>query len=169
MDQSTPFRSDLPDKASSYISLLPQTYSEIKTFVDLFRAEVKAGYTSPLIVAMQLKAIEELVKILRADPEIRDLIMDEIAKYPDKTIPVNGSKLEKAETGVKYDYSVCNSSALNDLYSQQVTISEKIKAQETFLKSLLNTDNEVFDPQTGERLFPPVKSSTSFVKITLAK
>lgn len=169
MNQSTSYPSNLPDKTSSYLAVLPQSYSEISTFVNLFVNEVKAGYVSPVIVATQLKAIEELVKILRAHSELRDLIMDEVTKYPDKTIPVNGAKIEKAETGVKYDFSVCNSSVLNDLYTQLDNLSQKVKAQETFLKSLLNTDNEVFDPQTGERLFPPVKSSTSFVKITLAK
>ena len=157
----------LPTRTHSYITGLPTTNSQIITFVEKFVKELDAGYIEPETTAICLKAMEELVKALRANPKVRDIIMQAVDKYPEKVFEYQGAKFEKAETGVKYDYSICGSTVWEKLSQELEQISLKLKEQEKFLKAL--GDNEVPDPETGEILHPPAKTSNSYVKITLKK
>lgn len=159
----------LPEKSSSFITVLPSTISQIKTFTQMFISEMEAGYVSPTDIAIQLKAMEELIKTLRANPNIRRMIMDEIDKHPEKTFIENGATFEKSETGVKYDFTSCGSSKWDKLKAEKSELDIKIKAEETFLKSLINTETETFDSETGEQIIPPLKTSSSYVKVSLKK
>lgn len=159
-----------PEKTSSYITVLPTTQSEIYTFIEQFRAEMSSGYIEATKVAIQLKAMEELIKQLRADPIIRDLIMEEVDKHPEKVFEIQGAKFEKSETGVKYDFTGCNSSVWNDLNDKRKKIDESVKEEEKRLKSLLFNENiEAYDKNTGEKINPPSKTSNTYVKIILKK
>mgnify|MGYP007061387645 CR=1 FL=1 len=161
--------SGLPEKASSQLTVLPSNKSQINTFVERFRAELDAGYINPLDVAIQLKAMEELIKILRADELVRDRIMTEVEKDPQKVFSYKGAKVERAETGVKYDFSGCNSSVLNDLYAKRKELLDQIKKTEDALKTIEKAETETYDKVTGEKINPPVRTSNSYVKITLGK
>jgi len=159
----------LPNKTSSYITVLPTTRSEIFTFVEKFRAEMAAGYIEATKVAIQLKAMEELIKTLRADEKVREMIMEEVDKYPERQFEIQGAKFEKSETGVKYDFTGCNSAKWKRLKEEKEKVDAILKDEEDFLKTLTKTENEVFDNDTGEKLNPPVRSSNTYVKITLKK
>ena len=159
----------LPEKASSQINVLPSTRSQIQTFTEKFIKEMESGIVESTKVALQLKAMEELIKTLRSNKTIRELIMDEVDKHPEKSFVVEGAKFEKAETGVKYDYSNTGSTKLNNLYKQRDEINGQIKALEELLQALGKSDQEVYDEASGELLQPPVRKSNSYIKITLAK
>jgi len=159
----------LPEKTSSYITVLPATRSEIFDFVERFRSEMAAGYIEATKVAIQLKAMEELIKTLRADKQIREIIMDEVDKYTEKQFEIQGTTFEKAETGVRYDFSNCGSSKWERLKKEKEKIDNELKEEEDFLKKLSFTDNIIADGETGEILNPPVRSSNTYVRITLKK
>lgn len=159
-----------PERASSYITVLPTTRSQINTFVEKFRNEMAAGVIEATKVAMQLKAMEDLIKELRSDPKVREIIMDEVDKHPEKKFGIDGALFEKAETGVKYDFTVCGSSKWNDLTKNIAELKEQLQTEEEMLKKLcLNDGIEVVDKNTGEVIKPPVRTSNTYVKITLAK
>ena len=157
----------LPQRTHSYITGLPTTVSQRYTFIDKFVSELQAGYIEPETTAICLKAMEDLVKDLRTNPEVRKIIMDAVDKYTEKSFEYQGAKFEKAETGVKYDFTSCSSTKWKRLKEEIDVLSEQLKMHEEFLKKIGN--NEVFDPETGERLYPPVRTSNSYVKITLKK
>jgi hypothetical protein len=151
------------------ITGLPTTVSQRITFIEKFVTELEAGYIEPETTAISLKAMEELVKALRANPRIRDIMVDAVNKHPEKFFEYQGAKFEKAETGVSYDYTVCKSTVWQQLKEKSDKADKALKAQEEFLKSLAFTEEDFFDNDTGEKLYPPAKSSNSYFKVTLRK
>lgn len=151
-------------KPAKVITELPVTKNEIN---DLFLAAKKSimdGDTSPLKFAVQIKALEELVKALRADKDIRDCIISEVELYG-KDADYQGNNISVRETGVKYDFAVCGSSKYNEVMSQIESLTEKKKEIEKFLKVV--PDGGMADPETGELISKPVKSSTTSPVIKL--
>ena len=91
---------------------------------------------------------------------------EELAKYG-KSHQFGDCRLEEAESGVKYDYSMCGDSRLNDMYKTLEALKVDIKEREEMLKKLPRTG--MADPDTGEVLFPPARSSKTTVKTTFKK
>ena len=159
--------SNLPQRTSSYITVLPSTVSQIHNFVDRFIQEMGGGCIEATKVALQLKAMETLIKKLRANPKIRDMIMESVDKETDKVFTIDGARFEKSETGTSYDFSNCGSSTWERLKKEEESLAVDLKAEEEKLKMLYYSDLEIADEETGEILNPPVKTSNSYVKITL--
>ena len=146
----------------SVINVLPANKAEIATFVKDAKERILSGNENPLKIASQLKAFEEVVKELRDDKEIKEATLKE-AEKEGKTFKMFGAEFQIKETGVKYDYSVCDDQEWNDLNAQLESISEKKKARETFLKTI---KCDVFNAN-GIQLHPPIKTSTTLVTVTL--
>ena len=91
---------------------------------------------------------------------------EELAKYG-KSHQFGDCRLEEAESGVKYDYSMCGDSRLNDMYKTLEALKADIKEREEMLKKLPSTG--MADPDTGEVLFPPARSSKTTIKTTFKK
>lgn len=125
--------------------------------------QIKTMYLSgdfdPLQVEIGIKGIEEAVKTIRKDPEVRDAVMDALSMYNEKTIELNGAEVQKKNTAAKYDFLRCQDPVWESLNAQLNTLKDQIKARENFLKGL--TQKEVIvDQQTGEamEIYPPAKS-----------
>ena len=86
--------------------------------------------------------------------------MDEWDK--DKREEIFGVKISKSEVGVRYDYT--KDGVWNDLNSELEPIKDKIKEREKFLKTL---QQKVADIDTGEIIEPPVKLSTTALKLSI--
>ena len=144
---------------------LPTTKEQIKSFVPMFINELENGVTNPLKVAVDFSAFEKLIKEIKDHPKYKELVRKEAENEGsgEKIFDRFGAKIELAETGTKYDYSDTNDSELFDLYEKKAELDQKIKDRETFLKSI---KGEVYGSD-GVQLFPPIKSSTSSIKITL--
>ena len=143
--------------------------------------EVLNGRVNPLELHLRLKAAEEVIKALTSMPAYKGILLDEAAKYG-KSFQYQTAKVEVKEVGVKYDYSVCGCSQLNELYVQAADIDSKIKALESYLKALptggivcmlqtrtLDDEGKVTIDYTGEveTHYPPAKTSTTSVAFTL--
>jgi hypothetical protein len=80
--------------------------------------------------------------------------------------------IEPAETGTRYDYSICNDSEAEFYDEKAKEYQNKLKGRQGYLKSLKKGEKAAFvNPETGEvqvsDILPPVKRSNSKYKITL--
>lgn len=148
------------EKAISYISVMPTTKAEIKAFKENVINDLMSGNHDIISVAIQLKAMEALIKELQGDYRFKELAVDEASRETEYA----NAKIEVAELGVKYDYSVCNDDEYNNLDTEVKKLSGLKKARENLLKSLTG---ETPNQQTGELICPPVKTSKTGIKITL--
>ena len=146
--------------AISTLNILPQTKAEIKNFTAMVINELESGNFDGLPLAVKLSAMEKTIKDIKETPKYKELIRIEAEKYGANCFDFQNAKIELAEVGTKYDYTVCNDAIYNDLLIQQEQIKEMIKARETMLKTGIN-------PETGEQFQKPIKTSTSSIKITL--
>jgi len=114
--------------------------------------------------------VEFLIKEIKSSPAYIDYLREEVSKYGKLHTTSSGTKMELAEVGTKYDYQTCNDSELVKLNDQLLSIENAIKERQTFLKTLPISGMDVI-MEGGEvcRLYPPIKTSTSSVKCTIAK
>jgi hypothetical protein len=157
----------LPDTAQSALSLMPSTAGEVARFSKQLIESVKSGNSNPLELVVQLHALTKVYELVRE--EIEENILKEADKYPEKVIERYGARMEKAEVGVKYDYTTSRDPVWEQLDSEANSILERKKARETFLKALTEPFTSL-NKDTGEldEIRPPVKTSKSGIKIYLA-
>ena len=146
----------------SVLNLMPENKEGVKIFVNKTK-ETILNNSDILRSAKLLKCLEDVVKSLRQDKEINEAILNEAEKHG-KTFDLNNCKYQIKETGVKYDYSVCEDSQLNNMYKKLEQLTKQIKEREEILKA---HKTEWVEMDTGEVIYPPVKKSTTKVTITL--
>ncbi len=122
------------------------------------------GDVNPLETDIKLRFLEELIKRVRTNVNIKEAILEEAEKYPEKTFIEYGAEITKSNLGVKYDFSQCQDSKHVALLDQIAELTDAKKKREAFLKGI---DGETADPDTGEVIYPPIKTSTSGVKVKL--
>ena len=128
-------------KALSTIADAPITYVEIGNLIHYMKQELLSGEYNPLDVELKLKAMEETIKQLRSDEEIRAFVLSEAEKYG-KSFEWRGAKMSIREVGVKYDYSSTGDSEWAILDAQIKEFPRRRKPVRSFF-----------------RLFPPVARS----------
>ena len=117
---------------------------------------------SPLELLVKSEAVIQLLDGIRAD--LKEVVIEELSRYPQGKAEVLGSELAKMESGVKYiydqDYTWCK---LNDeIESRKFALKER----EKMLRSITAP---MVDPETGEVVHPATKISTTTFKINLKK
>jgi len=114
--------------------------------------------------------VEMLIKEIKSSPAYIDYLREEVSKYGKSHTTSSGTKIELAEVGTKYDYQTCGDAELVRLNDQLLNIENAIKERQTFLKTLPVSGMDVI-MEGGEvvKLYPPIKTSTSSVKCTIAK
>ena len=117
-------------------------------------------------VAEALAAMEELIKNVRTDERFVQFLRDELAKYHGRLITNSGAKIETCEAGVSYDYS--NNGEWRELDQQIKILTEQRKVMEEKLRTV-SSGRMAVDPETGEVIEGPVKSSKSTYRITLSR
>jgi hypothetical protein len=135
---------------------LPETKAQRETFVAACVDEILSGMHNPLNIEIQLKNLEETIKAIRANDQVKDCIHNELNKYAEKTFDYNGVTFTKKQS-TRYDYS-------ED--SKWCLLNNQIKAHEALLKNL---KEPVADTETGEVYQPAIKKSTDSYSITFAK
>lgn len=141
-----------------------------KANASIFAAEIvrqcQSGEADTLKTLTHFKAIEEAIKIARE--KLVATALEAIEPYGKAGATALGAKIEQMEGGIKYDYSGCP--IWVKLNETAETAIEERKAREEILKKIQKPLHEV-DPETGEshECLPAIKSSTTTIKITLAK
>jgi hypothetical protein len=143
------------EQANSYLSLMPVTKAEIQTFTAKLKAEILSGEVHPLGVALQLKAMEDVITTLRKDKQVQAEIIARI----DGNRTEYGTAVLEVRNKATYDYS--SDSEWNDLEQQIIALSERQKARQEFLKLV---KEPIVVEGTGEIINPiGVKNSESLV------
>lgn len=151
--------------ALTVINTMPSTDVEISNFIRKAKGEMLSGLYNPLDIEIQLKAMEECIKRLRADNDIKEAVINEALKHSDKQFEWRGAKIQVREGGVSYDYAGTGDSEWAILKEEESQVIEKRKARERFLQSI-PIDGTV-SPVTGELIRPPVRTSKTTIAVTL--
>ena len=117
-------------------------------------------------VAEAIAAMDEFVKSMRKDERFIDFVRDELIKNNGTLETTSGAKIELCEAGVTYDYSHDATWCMIDEQIKQ--LQEQRKSREEELRKLAPGRLAV-DPETGEVLEGPLKTSKSTYRITLAR
>jgi hypothetical protein len=130
--------------------------------------ELLNGRINPMELHIRMKCLEEVVKQLTSMPAYKAIVLDDAEKHG-KSFQYHNAKVDIREVGVKYDYTGCGNSKLNELYEKQKAIKDAIDELEAYLKPLPKSGIQVLNPSTGEveTHYPPAKTSTTSVAVTL--
>jgi hypothetical protein len=115
-------------------------------------------------VAEALAAMEEFVKNVRKDERFVEFLREELTKHRGRLTTHSGARIEICEAGVSYDYS--SNGEWRGLDEQIKILTEQRKAVEEKLRKL-SPGRMAVDPETGEVLEGPIKTSKSTYRITL--
>lgn len=150
----------------SVVNYNPTTKEQIAAFTDKIVGEVESGAINALELHIKLTAIENCFKQVKE--RIAEAVMEEVNVYSEKSFEMFGAKVEKAELGVKYDFTLCNDPKYVSYKTEQEKIEKDIKEREKFLKGIPKSI-ELTNEETGEitTVYPPVKSSKSGIKVIL--
>lgn len=122
---------------------------------------------------IKAKQIIETCEQAIKNPIVVKAVRDEAEKYAKEGgLRLFGHKIEPIEAGVKYDYSECNDPVLKRLLDKKEQLDKEIKDRQKFLQAVPYKGMSINDEETGEidiTVYPPVKSSTSTIKLTLSK
>jgi len=153
---------------TNILSLFQTDKAQRFSFVRDVITRILAGDADPIKVHLQLKAMQEIIGEITSDPQYRDALLDESAKYG-KTFERYNGKFSIKETGTRYDYSQCGDSELADLYEKKTELDAKIKTREAFIK-MLPVEGIDIVTEDGElrKIYPPAKSSTTSVTVSLS-
>lgn len=149
----------------SNIQLLRETAS-VAVLANTAIQAVIEGEIDPITAHINISKMENAIKAFKANDQVRDITLRELAKYGKKQT-FGDCTLEEVEAGVKYDFSGCGDSELEELYKMRQTLDESIKQREAFLKNIPIAG--IVIPETGEMVYPPAKSSKTTIKTTFKK
>lgn len=147
--------------------LLIQDARPIEVIIASAKNDIKEGNIDPLWALSILTTYAKAIEQIKEDKEIRDICLKELAKYGKGGATIGDFVFTEAEAGVKYDYSLCGCSTYEELVKQRAVLDGEIKRWEQTLKGLPTSG--LADPDTGEMLYPPVKSSKTIIKATIKR
>lgn len=119
-------------------------------------------------LAENLAKMDLLIDEIKKNENYKNYILNEISYYGKSHTTASGTKIELAEVGTKYDYGQTGDLIMVDLELQKAILDAKIKERQTFLKSITKPMEVLFSDEVVT-LYPPAKTSTSSVKITISK
>ena len=144
-------------EALSVIRLMPESKEQVKSFVELAVNQILSGEVNAAEIAVYLKTMEDVVKGIRDNRDIKDMLIDEVG---DK-LEIGNAALTVVETS-KYNYT--DDTRWCDLNLEIKLKTEQRKYREKMLQTL---ENEVADPDSGELIKPAEKTTAKSIRITL--
>lgn len=154
-----------PSSALSVVRLLASTQTQIDVFSDQLIDSVKQGEANPIEVLVQLKAMEKVIgRVLK---EIQPNFVTESEKHPEKSFEFNGAKIEKAEVGTSYDFSVCRDVEFERLETDFNTAKARLDERKEFLKAIKKPLPMVNEDGEAVTIYPPNKTSTTSLRVTI--
>jgi pyruvate/2-oxoglutarate dehydrogenase complex dihydrolipoamide acyltransferase (E2) component len=135
----------------------PTTKEDISVCVKNAKDEILSGDFNPLEIDLHLKKMEELVKGIREDSEIKTAVFTELEKYVEKTVKIAGCEITKKGL-TSYNYDLCNDVELRQMEAKAKILSEQIKDQKIKLQKM--KEEQTIVTQDGEILtiYPAEKS-----------
>lgn len=144
--------------------LFQTSKAEREQFVAGIVDSIEQGQVSPLKIHLQIKAMEDIIEQLKANTDYRNALLNEAELYGKKFEYMN-AEIAIREVGTKYDYANSADEHLHELLEQKSALDTAIKNRQKMLQSL--PSEGLADPINGNMLYPPVKTSTTSVIVTL--
>lgn len=133
-------------------------------------AAIVEGEVNPLTAYLNMSKFAKVADAVLKNKEVKDLALNELEKYGSEQRTFGDCKAEIIEAGVKYDYSECNDPVYAEIIAQEAEILEKKKAREAYLKAIRDHETTVNESDgTINTLYPPIKRSTTTIKLTFKK
>lgn len=132
---------------------------------------VLSGDIDPITAFVNIQKMAKAIETYSKDKDIRRVTLDALQLYGQKSVTKGDATLEITETGTRYDYSTTGDARIAELYELKKALDADIKEREQYLKSLPSSGVQVVDPDSGEvaTLYPPVKTSTTWIRTTFTK
>ena len=149
------------ETALSTITVLPSTKEQRNQFIiDVVDEICNSGNINALDADIMLKSGIDTLEEIRKNDRVKELVLKEADKYPEKSFEYGNFKVTKSSRTIN-DFKGCDQH-LDELYRQMEALKLQIKAREQLVLTGINTE-------TGE-VFKPVKSTvTEFLKIELVR
>jgi hypothetical protein len=148
-------------EAISLLNNLPVSKAGVEEITNAAIEDVLSGRQNPLNIAIKLKAMEDIIKSIRANQDVKDFTLDTAEKTGSKSFDFNGARITIADT-TKYDYSVDDN--WKKMNNEIELKKEILKIRENTLKGL---DKPMADPETGEMYNPPIITKDKQLRINL--
>lgn len=156
-------------KTEISLSLSPPGKAQQQEIAEKYLISVLDGEVDPLALDANLKAMENIVALIRKDPQFKKLLLEEVQKYPvrQKGFDAFNAYIQISKK-TTYKYETSNDPVWDDLKAQKDAIEAKLKARESLLKAIMSQDNSaVMNVETGEIIVDPPECSVSeFLKYT---
>jgi len=144
----------------SVIRLMPESKDQVELFIKGATEQILNGQVDPLEAAVYLKTMEDVLKGIRDNKEIKEMIRFEVIEKGGE-INLGNAKIKNIDRP-NWDYS--KDTHWNDLKNKIELLNEHRKNREKMLQIL---EKEVADPETGEMIFPAKKTTIQYPRVTL--
>lgn len=159
----------------SVLGLFETTKEDRQIFIEEVLHQIEEGEVDVLKTHLQIKHAENLLKNFtdkKTNPNAASRYSKsllEAAEKMGKKFGYQNAEFQIKETGVVYDYNVCNDPIISELLQQQSDIDAKVKERQKFLQTVPEKGFLITIEDTGETLtvYRPSKSSTTSVAVTL--
>lgn len=152
---------------TSILSLFETNKEQRQSFALGIIEALESGEVDPLKIHLQVKCMEDIIKLLNSNTIYKKSVLDAAEKYNQKSFEFMNSKVEVKEVGVKYDYSKCDDPIHDQLEMEKERVDGTLKAREKFLQTVPAKGMELKIEDEVVTVYPPSKSSTTSVAITL--
>lgn len=149
---------------TSIMALIDTNKESRQSFIKAAIADLKDGGKDALLFHIHVKNMESMIKDLTGNKEYKDLVHDAATPFG-KKFDRHNAVVEVKETGVTYDYTVCQDVHYDALCDQMLDLKAKIKEREKFLQSI--PEAGMVDPEFGNMIYRANRSSSTTVAITL--
>jgi len=155
------------ESAISQFTVLPTNGREREVFVQKCVDEILSGDRNPLDLEILLKNMEETISMIRKNPDVKEYVLAEAARYEAKTFNHGGVNITMSQR-TTYDFSVCGDPEWEQIDAELNSLKERLKEREKLLK-YINPNADIASGVTGEMLRPPAKTTSSFLTIKLSQ
>lgn len=162
---------------TNILSLFETTKEQRRSFAEDVVIKMEDGATDSLQIHLQIKSMEDLIKMLTDSSEktnknvdlanrYKKLVLD-AAEKNGKKFQLHNAEFQIKEVGSTFDWSNCNDPEIIDLLDQQEKVKEKVKQRQDFLKTVPAGGMDVRVVDEMVTVYPPAKRSTTSVSVTL--
>ena len=150
------------------LSLFQTTKAERAAFVSNVITNIEDESVDPLKIHLQLKSLIDISEQLLENETYRKYLLS-AAEKNGKKFTYQNAEFSIKEVGTKYNWENCGDIELKQMEFDAAILKDKIKAKQEILKRTSLSGMLITNKETGEtyEVFPPSKSSTSAVSVTL--
>lgn len=145
---------------------LPKDKKEIAIAVSTLKEAIMSGENNPLEIDLALKKMEEVIKGVRDDKEVKAVVLDELQKYTEKTVDFAGCQISKVNRST-YDYDLCNDIELQSLEREYERVNNALKERQKFLQGLPKEMVVVTEDGEMATIYPAYKKQTETFSIKI--